>query len=248
MRNETLRRSLGRLVLKVGATHFLWGPNSELLSRTCNRRRAGSAPATHRHRQGVTLLPRQANHVLPQEVERDGEQNDILHQEGHIARHRRETSRGDVPALRHERNDGDRCDNVPLEPRTPSRLSQKPSSSRIRTSILRRPGNSWRRHGRRPGTATGSAARADGLERDLKVFNRLEGSVCTTCAPGDLEKSTYGKLREGSAQAAASAVNGRPVPTMGDLLERWGSDGTPAPDALVQTGRRGRPSCRLHRV
>jgi hypothetical protein len=56
------------------------------------------------------LLPRQANYVLPQEVERDREQNDVLHQEGHVARHRGEASRGDIPALRHERNDGDRRD------------------------------------------------------------------------------------------------------------------------------------------
>jgi hypothetical protein len=26
----------------------------------------GRSPATHRHQQGATLLPRQANHVLPQ--------------------------------------------------------------------------------------------------------------------------------------------------------------------------------------
>ena len=38
---------------------------------------------------------------------RDGEQNDVLRQEGHVARHRREASCGDVPAFRHERNDGD---------------------------------------------------------------------------------------------------------------------------------------------
>jgi len=55
------------------------------------------------------LLPRQANHILPQEVERDGEQNDVFHQEGHIARHRGEAASG-VPALRHEGNDGDGCD------------------------------------------------------------------------------------------------------------------------------------------
>ena len=75
-----------------------------------NCRRGGSSPATHRHRQSVTSYTRQANHVLPQEVERDGEQNDVLHQEGHVARHRREASCGEVPALRHERNDGDRRD------------------------------------------------------------------------------------------------------------------------------------------
>ncbi len=70
------------------------------------------SPATRRFRRVALtlLLTPQANHVLPQEVERDGEQNDVLHQEGHVTRHRREASRGDVPALRHERNDGDRRD------------------------------------------------------------------------------------------------------------------------------------------
>jgi hypothetical protein len=29
----------------------------------------------------------------------------------------------------------------------------------------------------------------DGLERQLKFFNELEGGMCATCAPGDQEKS-----------------------------------------------------------
>jgi hypothetical protein len=29
----------------------------------------------------------------------------------------------------------------------------------------------------------------DGLEREFKFFNRLEGGVCTMCAPGDQTKS-----------------------------------------------------------
>ena len=29
----------------------------------------------------------------------------------------------------------------------------------------------------------------DGLEREIKIFNRLEGGVCTTCAPEDQRKS-----------------------------------------------------------
>ena len=33
----------------------------------------------------------------------------------------------------------------------------------------------------------------DGLEREFKFFNELEGGVCTTCAPGDQEKSIGGK-------------------------------------------------------
>src|SRR5580692_11343160 len=86
---------------------FPEGPDLDSRSRKRNRRRAGSSPATHRQQQSATLLPRQANHVLPQEIERGGEQNDVLQEEGHVARHRREASGGDVPALRHERNDGD---------------------------------------------------------------------------------------------------------------------------------------------
>src|ERR1700738_584706 len=58
----------------------------------------------------VTPLPDKANRVLPQQIERDGEQNDVLHHEGHVARHRREASCGDVPAFRHERNDRNRRD------------------------------------------------------------------------------------------------------------------------------------------
>jgi len=43
--------------------------------------------------QGATLLPRQANQVLPQQIEGDSEQDDILHQERDIACHRRKASR-----------------------------------------------------------------------------------------------------------------------------------------------------------
>src|SRR5258708_2771478 len=65
------------------------------------------SPATRRFRRGALtlLLTPPANPVLPQEVERDGEQNDVLHQGGHGTPHRREASRGDVPASRHEGND-----------------------------------------------------------------------------------------------------------------------------------------------
>jgi hypothetical protein len=36
----------------------------------------------------------------------------------------------------------------------------------------------------------------DGLEREFKVFNRLEGGVCTTCAPGDQEKACFGQSEQ----------------------------------------------------
>jgi hypothetical protein len=35
------------------------------------------------------------------------------------------------------------------------------------------------------------------LEREFKFFNRLEGHVCTPCAPGDQEKSSDGQREQG---------------------------------------------------
>ena len=34
----------------------------------------------------------------------------------------------------------------------------------------------------------------DGLEREFKSFNWLEGGVCTTCAPGDQERCHYANV------------------------------------------------------
>jgi hypothetical protein len=42
------------------------------------------------------------------------------------------------------------------------------------------------------GRAGAPIASHDGLERELKFFNRLEGGVCTTCAPRDQEISIKG--------------------------------------------------------
>src|SRR5262249_30313109 len=50
-----------------------------------------------------------SHHVLFQQVDRYGEQNHVLHQEGNVAGHRREAG-SRVPAVRHDRNDGDRRD------------------------------------------------------------------------------------------------------------------------------------------
>ena len=47
-----------------------------------------------------------SHHVLLQQVEGGGEKNHILHEESHVAFHRREAG-GRVPAVRHERDDGD---------------------------------------------------------------------------------------------------------------------------------------------
>src|SRR5262245_20299000 len=52
---------------------------------------------------------RDANHVLPEQIERDGEQHDILHQKRDVAGHRRKAGRR-IPTLRHEGNDRGGCD------------------------------------------------------------------------------------------------------------------------------------------
>src|SRR5262245_44452115 len=50
-----------------------------------------------------------AHHVLLQQVDRYGQENHVLHQESHVAFHRREAGRR-VPAVRHEWDDADRGD------------------------------------------------------------------------------------------------------------------------------------------
>src|SRR6185437_8692385 len=59
---------------------------------------------------GQKLSLRQTNKILLEEVERHGEQDDVLHQERYVTGHRREAAGRDVPTLRHERYDGDRGD------------------------------------------------------------------------------------------------------------------------------------------
>jgi hypothetical protein len=44
--------------------------------------------------------------MLLEQIDRDGQQDDILHQERHIAGHRGKSGHGD-PSFRHEGNDGD---------------------------------------------------------------------------------------------------------------------------------------------
>jgi hypothetical protein len=41
----------------------------------------------------------------------------------------------------------------------------------------------------------------DGLEREFKFFNRLEGSVCTMCAPGDQKKSSDNQCKQAELNA-----------------------------------------------
>ena len=61
----------------------------------------------HPHRVfGGALFPL-PHHVFLQQLDGDGEQDDILHQEGHNAGHRWEAAGGLCPAVRHEWNDAD---------------------------------------------------------------------------------------------------------------------------------------------
>src|SRR6266436_6845129 len=53
-----------------------------------------------------SILLGNAYHVLLQEIERDGEQHDVLHQERDVAGHRRKSGRG-IPTVRHEGDDRD---------------------------------------------------------------------------------------------------------------------------------------------
>src|SRR6266436_6955559 len=53
-----------------------------------------------------SILLGNAYHVLLQEIERDGEQHDVLHQERDVAGHCRKSGRG-IPAVRHEGDDRD---------------------------------------------------------------------------------------------------------------------------------------------
>jgi hypothetical protein len=48
----------------------------------------------------------------------------------------------------------------------------------------------------------------DGLEREFKFFNWLEGRMCTTCAPGDQEKSIEGQCGRGGLAVAQERSDG----------------------------------------
>jgi hypothetical protein len=48
----------------------------------------------------------------------------------------------------------------------------------------------------------------DGLEREFKFFNWLEGRMCTTCAPGDQEKSIEGQCGRGGLAVAQECSDG----------------------------------------
>src|SRR5258706_1186720 len=103
MHNPTRQRAAHKTALKWPCRSLAtpaFGINERAIAGEPPRRRSRFAGS-------VRSLQRQANQILPQEVEGHSEQNDVLHKEGNVARHRREASRGDVPALRHERNDRD---------------------------------------------------------------------------------------------------------------------------------------------
>src|SRR5882757_2757237 len=72
----------------------------------------------------------------------------------------------------------------------------------------------------------------DGLEREFKFFNQLDGCVCTMCAPGDQGKSRDNRCEHAEPSASASGVDGRverarPVWQAG-LHEPWQLGQTPA--------------------
>jgi hypothetical protein len=48
----------------------------------------------------------------------------------------------------------------------------------------------------------------DGLEREFKLFNWLEGRMCTTRAPGDQEKSIEGQCGRGGLAVAQECSDG----------------------------------------
>jgi hypothetical protein len=52
----------------------------------------------------------------------------------------------------------------------------------------------------------------DGLEREFKFFNWLEGGVCTMCAPGDQRKSSYN-------QGEQTELNGLRFHRVADISE-----------------------------
>jgi hypothetical protein len=49
----------------------------------------------------------------------------------------------------------------------------------------------------------------DGLDREFKFFKRLEGGVCTTCAPGDQRKSCH--YQREPAELTLCGVSGGPL-------------------------------------
>src|SRR5215813_8192250 len=71
-----------------------------------SERCAGDASACNSRICGFSCGKRHPHHVLLQQIERYRQQNQILHQERHVARHRRKSGNR-IPAVRHERDDGD---------------------------------------------------------------------------------------------------------------------------------------------
>jgi hypothetical protein len=53
----------------------------------------------------------------------------------------------------------------------------------------------------------------DGLEQEFRVFNALEGYMCTMCAPGNQEKSIEGK-RGRTLYSALAAYDLLLMPTL----------------------------------
>src|SRR5262249_30564993 len=109
----------------------------------CSERCAGDASACNSRIRGFSCGERYPHHVLLQQIERYRQQNQILHQERHVARHRRKSGNR-IPAVRHERDDGDgryewrtRAD----APRIPNFLFQNPRSKSAAISHSETPRN-----------------------------------------------------------------------------------------------------------
>jgi len=52
----------------------------------------------------------------------------------------------------------------------------------------------------------------DGLEPELKYFNRLEGGVCTMCAPADQTKSSDSEFEQSTPDAIEFTASSGQVP------------------------------------
>ncbi len=99
------------------------------------------------------------------------------------------------------------------------RYAALPKRSTVLAMIEREPGERINRtdHAHNPSThdpfdwravREGPRRANDGLEREFKVFNRLEGCVCTTCAPADQEKSCERQRGQVSEAGLGTARSG----------------------------------------
>ena len=86
----------------------------------------------------VVILPfggkGDSHYILPQQIDRYRQKNDILHKERDVAGHGRKPTRRRVPTIRHERDDGDgtyECGTGTQSPKNPNLLFQKPKNRSV---------------------------------------------------------------------------------------------------------------------